>query len=192
MSRLSLIAATSASLVLATGLLTPTLAAGAEENVFVDSYGVTAQVNRTGGITVSGKMNCKAAADRWEEQNGRELPADSTVNVGYSWTARQPLGRRGGYLVASFGSSHLQGCYNTSDPEGTDYSWKSDVYGSATPIYLYSERGAFKQGLVYVEVKLEGGVDDEGNQYANVFAPDGWTESVEVFNVTGFEVRATR
>jgi hypothetical protein len=160
------------------------------ENAFADVYGITAQVNRTGGITVSGLVNCHQAVERYEADNG-PLPDGSTVNVGYEWVARQPLGRKGGYLVATFGSSHLTACYKTATPDA-DFAWDSSPYGMATPVFVYSDLGKFTRSTVHVDVTMYGGYDPDGEEFANADPGNGGDWFVlEVYNQTGVDVRPT-
>lgn len=180
-----------ATVVVAGALLTPAVAEEPPaENAFADVYGVTAQVNRTGGITVSGLVNCRQAVERYEADNG-PLPDGSTVNVAYDWVARQPLGRKGGYLVATFASSRLTACYKTATPDA-DFAWDSSPYGMATPIFVYSDLGKFTKSTVHVDVTVYGGYDPDGEQFANADPGSGGDWFVlEVYNQTGVDVRPT-
>lgn len=153
-----------------------------ETNVFAEVTGVVAKVNRTGGITVSGQVTCRAAVDKWEAENG-EVP-EGVLHVGYSWVARQPL-KKGAYAVAEFGSSHLTPCYDTTPtaPPGQVYPWDSTPYGMTTPLYMYAQSGKFTKGPVYVQVTFEGGeVIENGIGIGDV----------EVFYQGGFELVAQR
>lgn len=183
------IAAAVAACALPALVLAPTAASVATEpNVFAEVTGVVAKVNRTGGITVSGLVTCRAAVEKWESEHGEEAP-EGVLNVGYSWVARQPL-KRGAYAVAEFGSSHLTACYDTSSsaPAEQVYPWDSTPYGMTTPIYMYSQTGKFTKGPVYVQVTIEGG---------EVFPtpmpePPEPLPYIEVFFQGGFEVVAQR
>lgn len=158
-----------------------------EPNVFAEVTGVVAKVNRTGGITVSGEVTCRAAVEKWEAEVG-EVP-EGVLNVGYSWIARQPL-KKGLYAVAEFGSSHLTACYDTSSsaPAEQVYPWDSTPYGMTSPIYMYSQIGKFTKGPVYVEVTFEG-----GEVFTNPMPPPGEPlPFVEVFYQGGFELMAQR
>lgn len=180
------IAAAVAACALPALVLAPTATSVATEpNVFAEVTGVVAKVNRTGGITVSGLVTCRAAVEKWEAENGQEAP-EGVLNVGYSWVARQPL-KKGAYAVAEFDSSHLTACYDTSAsaPAEQVYPWDSTPYGMTTPLYLYSETGKFTKGPVYVQVTFEGG---------EVFTTpmQDPLPYIEVFYQGGFEVVAQR
>ena len=186
-----------ATILVGTALLTPAAAEDPPpDNVFADVYGITAQINRTGGITVSGLIDCHQAVERYEADNG-PLPPGSTVNVAYDWVARQPLGRKGGYLVAEFGSSHLTACHKTAtldpaSPAVVEFAWQSTPYGMVTPVFVYSDLGKFTKATVHVDVTMLGGYDMNGEEFANVQPGTGGDWLVlEVFNQTGVDVRPT-
>lgn len=160
-----------------------------EPNVFAEVTGVVAKVNRTGGITVSGEVTCRAAVELWKTQNEEEVLPEGILNVGYGWIARQPL-KKGAYAVAEFGSSHLTACYDTSlsTPAEQVYSWDSTPYGMTSPIYVYSQIGKFTKGPVYVEVTFDG-----GEVFTNPMPPPGEPLTfVEVYYQGGFELMAQR
>ena len=119
-------------------------------------------VNRYGGITVSGNLDCSAAvADIY---GGAELiPADTSVFVSKSWTATQYVGRNK-VVTASYDSGIASVCY-TNDP--TMY------YGDVTPPWpwstmyaypvgetqwVYSSTGKFATGPIHVELTVTGGL----------------------------------
>lgn len=168
--------------------LAPTTAATAEvaspTSAFAEVTGVVAKVNRTGGITVSGLINCRAAVEKWETEVG-PVP-DGVLHVSYSWTARQPV-KKGVYPVAEFGSSHLTPCYDSADPDKV-FPWDTTPMGMSTPLYVYSDYGKFTKGLVYVQVTFEGG-EVFTNPMPEPPEPLPW---VEVFYQGGFEVMAQR
>lgn len=161
--------------------LAPSAISVAQEtgNAFADVTGVVAKVNRTGGITVSGVISCRAAVEKWEADGGT-VP-DGILHVGYSWTARQPV-KKGAYPVATFESSHLTPCYDTANP-GEVFPWESTPYGMTTPLSMYPDYGKFTKGPVYVEVRFEGGEVIQNGQGIG---------HVEVFYQGGFELLAQR
>jgi hypothetical protein len=186
-----------AAILAGTAVITPAAAEQSPpENAFADVYGISAQVNRTGGIAVSGLIDCHQAVERYEADNG-PLPPGSVVNVAYDWVARQPLGRKGGYLVAGFGSSHLTACHKTAtvdpvSPAVVEFAWDSTPYGMVTPVFVYSDLGKFTKSIVHVDVTMYGGYAPNGEEFANTQPGDGgdWVV-VEVYNQTGVDVRPT-
>jgi hypothetical protein len=186
-----------AAILAGTAVITPAAAEESPpENAFADVYGISAQVNRTGGISVSGLIDCHQAVERYEADNG-PLPPGSVVNVAYDWVARQPLGRKGGYLVAGFGSSHLTACHKTAtldpvSPAVVEFAWDSTPYGMVTPVFVYSDLGKFTKSIVHVDVTMYGGYAPNGEEFANTQPGDGgdWVV-VEVYNQTGVDVRPT-
>ncbi len=122
-------------------------------------------VNKTGGITVSGTMDCAAAVNAydWTDLTGIATPpANLTIMVNVSWTAYQPVGRQT-MLQATFGSDHKEPCYNTN--ENLNYGpvcggdtnpscrWiTSNFTSTSTPFYVYSPQGKFAPGPIHVDV----------------------------------------
>jgi hypothetical protein len=146
-----------------TALLTATPAVG-QDNLSVTVKVVTAQVNRTGGITVSETMNCAAAV-----QAAGGVSADPNVR---SW--------------------------GIADPTADFLPWMSSYYNSlSTPTYVFPMTGRFGKGVVHIEVTVFGEPGTNGPD-PNVYPVDPATgningvavASVQVFGVTGFDVRA--
>jgi hypothetical protein len=137
-------------------------------------------VNRYGGITVSGTMDCTAevAAIYGGEEN---VPADTTVYVGKQWTATQYAGR-GKVITASYSSGIASICY-TNDPavmawpgySEAPYPW-STLYGF--PVgetqWVYSDNGKFGAGAIHVELTLEGSELQAGEDTHYFYDFSGW------------------
>lgn len=182
---------------LATTILATAPPAASEDNLSVTVKDVAAKVSRTGGITVSGTMNCGAAVDR-----AGGVPENANVMVGVTWTAWQSAGRKGMVTASWPGGAHADACYTTR--AGVDPSlflpWNTSYYNSTgTPYYVFPSNGKFVKGPVHIDVRVEGGYDPEtGEPQPNVYLVDpttgeivsGTDQSVEVFGVTGFDVRA--
>jgi len=117
-------------------------------------------VNRYGGITVSGNLDCSAAvADIY---GGVEnIPADTSVFVSKSWTATQYVGRNK-VVTATYDSGIASVCY-TNDPTmyygdvTAPWPWAT-LY--AFPVgetqWVYSGTGKFATGPIHVELTVTG------------------------------------
>lgn len=162
--------------------------------------GMTATVNkvlvsRLGGITVSGTMNCKAAVDAYYADLNETVPDNLTVLVTVQWTATQPVGRNKS-VTATWRAEHLNPCYNSNpDISGAELcpvapvpcSWITSFQNSSdTPYYVYPTNGKFAPGPIHVDLTTEG---------SNYIFIDGVLQdgvSIDVFSVTGFNLRAVR
>lgn len=137
-------------------------------------------VNRYGGITISGELDCSAevTAIYGGEEN---IPADTTVYVGKSWVATQYVGR-GKVVTARYDSGIASICY-TNDPavmswpgnSEAPYPW-STLY--AFPVgetqWVYSETGKFGAGAIHVELTLEGSELQVGEDTHFFYDFSGW------------------
>jgi hypothetical protein len=146
----------------ATAIL-PAGGASAEDFGYEHSIGATVDqvlVNRYGGITVSGTLDCTAVVA--EIFGGAEnIPADTTVLVGKSWTATQYVGRNK-VVTASYSSGIASVCY-TNDPvfmqeaEVAPWPWSTRYgYPVGETQWVYSSNGKFATGLIHVELTIEG------------------------------------
>ncbi|MFA6112192.1 MAG: hypothetical protein WDA75_25825 [Candidatus Latescibacterota bacterium] len=155
--------ATAAATLLAaiTAAIIPVGSASATD--YEHSFGSTVDqvlVNRYGGITISGTLDCTAAvADLYG--GAANIPADTTVLVSKSWTATQYVGRNK-VVTASYDSGIASVCY-TNDPvfmgDAAEAPWPwSTLY--AYPVgetqWVYSSTGKFGTGPIHVELTLEG------------------------------------
>jgi hypothetical protein len=173
-------------------------------------------VNKTGGITVSGTLDCAAAVNAYDWSGlGGSLgnpPANLTILVNVSWTAYQPVGRKT-MLQATFGSDHKDPCYNTyADPNygpvcggdtGSSCRWITSNYTStSTPVYVYSPQGKFAPGAIHVDVSSaepDGYVLIDGNQQCELGGAPSSCEieganpmTLNIFQRSGYDLKATR
>lgn len=140
-------------------------------------------VNKTGGITASGTVDCTAEVTAYFAPN--PIPADTMVLVNESWTASQRIGRKT-MLQATYGSNYANQCFdNTASSSGAPYPWMTSQFNSTdTPFYVYSPDGAFKKGAIHVDLTSEGGYLIVNGQFVG--------QITDVFAVTGFDLKATR
>lgn len=117
----------------------------------------TVLVNRYGGITVSGTLDCSAEV---AEIYGGNIPADTSVFVSKSWVATQYVGR-GKVVTARYDSGIASVCF-TNDPGmyygDTTAPWPwSTLY--AFPVgdtqWVYSRNGKFGAGAIHVELTID-------------------------------------
>ena len=148
-------------------------------------------VNRTGGVTAMGMVDCSAAvADFW--RGIENVPDGTVVLVNVSWTAYQAAGRR--TLRADLVDTQASPCWaNTTqdvDPGRCKASasgilspcrWDSGNWGSDG--YQYGN-GTFKPGTVHLHTVLEGGY------YAT--DADGNLVSIGLYLESGFDMKAVR
>jgi hypothetical protein len=182
--------ATTAALALASVGLTAAPAVSEGEDVWATVTDVVATVSRTGGITVTGKINCAAAVALWAQSNPSGLPPQSQVMVNIDWTAYQATSRKR-MVTASFGDDIMSPCYDSDNP--TAYmAWTTNHAGSSKDFYVFSDTGKFVKGPVHVDVIVNGGFDpNDGSPSPNVISGGGFSEiAVEVFSHTGFDVKA--
>jgi hypothetical protein len=185
-SRIRGLVATTATLVAALATtLVPVGSASAEnyEHSFTSTVD-TVLVNRYGGITVSGTLDCSAeVADIY---GGVEnIPADTSVYVGKNWVATQYVGR-GKVVTASYNSGIASVCF-TNDPDmyygDTTAPWPwSTLYGF--PVgetqWVYSSTGKFAAGAIHVELSVD-----------SVELTVG-TDTHYFYDFSGWDLRATR
>jgi hypothetical protein len=135
-------------------------------------------VNKAGGITVSGRLDCSArVADIYG--GVANIPAGTTVFVGKQWTATQYVGR-GKAITASYSSGIASVCF-TNDPAMYNgdvtppWSW-STLY--AFPVgqtqWVYSPQGKFGAGAIHVELTIEGVPLTVGEDTHYFYGFSGW------------------
>ena len=135
-------------------------------------------VNKLGGVSVVGTVDCSDLAQQVREQgfsyvdeNDQWQPLGpvgegALLNISSSsdnYTVSQPAGRRG-MIMVTHGSSRMSPCYLQYDDPGDGYTspcevtgapctWVTDHYGyvEPTPLFDYSPNGKFKPGTVAVE-----------------------------------------
>ena len=111
------------------------------------------QVNRMGGITITGLVDCTQAVTEWGQE-------EYFAGVNINWTARQPIGRRG-VVTARYESAILSACNDPEDvfPETPPYPWGTHppVTSPATWWVYPDVGGKFVAGNIHVEVRATGG-----------------------------------
>ena len=120
-------------------------------------------MNKTGGITVMGTVDCTAAvAEHWGGL--QNVPPDTIVLVNMSWTAWQAVGRK--VISATLDDSQASPCWaNTAEwlepgrcvqATGDTWGpcrWDSSNWGSSG--YVYGT-GKFTTGRVHVQARMTG------------------------------------
>lgn len=135
------------------------------------------QVNRYGGITVSGQLDCSAqVADIYG--GAESIPANTSVFVSKSWVATQYVGK-GKVVTASYDSGIASVCF-TNDP-GMYYGdvtapwpWQTlYAYPVGETQWVYSPTGKFGSGMIHVELTVTGGltVGEDDHLFASF---SGW------------------
>lgn len=143
-------------------------------------------VNRYGGITISGTLDCTAAvADAYG--GAENIQADTTVFVSKSWVATQYVGR-GKVVTASYDSGIASVCY-TNDPaimswpgySEAPWPWSTQYgYPVGGTQWVYSSTGKFGAGSVHVELTIESDPLTIG------------ADTHYFYDVSGWNVRATK
>ena len=110
-------------------------------------------VNRTGGITMSGTLDC---ADVVTEAYGSAVPANTTVFASVDWSAYQYVGKNK-VVYAEYASGMASICY-TNDASMATYAnvWRTTYpfpMGGTTQ-WVYSRDGKFTQGPVHIELRI--------------------------------------
>lgn len=150
-------------------------------------------VNKTGGVTAMGKVDCSARVlQKW----GTYEDAPDIVLTNVDWTVNQAQGRK--MITVTFGDGMGSPCWAKQgaadvdpgrcvlDADGTLHpcTWDSYNYGSDGWIY---GNGAVKPGAVHLSATMDGGYwfDDSDPQHP-VLRNEGW------FEMDGWDLRATR
>jgi hypothetical protein len=174
-----------------TTALVPMGGASAEDFGYEHSIGATVDqvlVNRYGGITVSGTLDCTdAVAEIFGSMES--IPADTTVLVSKSWTATQYVGRNK-VVTASYSSGIASVCY-TNDPafmqeaEVAPWPWSTRY---AFPVgetqWVYSSNGKFATGPIHIELTIEG--------VPLVITNGENTDTHYFYDFSGWDLRTTR
>lgn len=130
-------------------------------------------VNSSGGITVTGKIDCTQAVEEWGQDGYM-----AAVNV--DWTARQPIGRKG-VVTAHYVSSIMEPCF---DPEVVGpYTWATHPPITSTDIWwVYPDTGGkFVGGKIHIEAQATGGS----------FSPEEGADQYLLTGVTQWDGQAT-
>ena len=109
------------------------------------------RVNRLGGITIEGKIDCTQAIAKWGQS-----AFEAGVNV--SWKARQPVGRKGA-VTAHYDSVIATLCYDPLDTTpATPYPWATHPPITSPAIWwVYPDTGGkFTAGKIHVDVQVTG------------------------------------
>lgn len=110
-------------------------------------------VNRLGGITVEGRIDCTAAIQAWGQDG-------SLAGVNIDWTARQPLGRRGA-VTARYQSAIATICHDphNENPLLPPYPWYTHPPITDPSIWwVYPDAGGkFAAGPIHLDVRATGG-----------------------------------
>lgn len=107
------------------------------------------RVNKSGGITVEGKINCSQAVMEWGQQN-------AMAAVHNDWTARQPVGRKG-VVTAHYSAAIMQSCH---EPGKTGpYTWATHPPITSSAIWwVYPDSGGkFVAGKIHIDAQATGG-----------------------------------
>jgi hypothetical protein len=156
-----------ATCVAGAGLLVAGFAApaGAAPTWPIKATVTTVLVNKTGGVTAAGKMDCAQAVQSFDWGPGG-IPANLSVVAHVEWSAFQPVGRKT-MLQASYSQQGFQwSCYNTN----ADGQHGPVCGGSAAPCpwlssrdpstnaawFVYAPNGKFAPGPVHVELSVTG------------------------------------
>ena len=148
------------------------------------------QVNKAGGITVSGSLDCtdQVAAIYGGAAN---IPADTMVLVNMNWDALQYVGKTK-TVSASYDSGIASICYTNMDasmfPDWVDldppYSWDTRyAYPVGTTQWVYSRDGKFVAGPIHIELNAYGSL--------SVFEDSQWVDYY-LYDFSGWNLRATK
>lgn len=140
----------------------------------------TVLVNRYGGITVSGTLDCtEAVADVYG--GAENIPADTTVFVSKSWVATQYVGR-GKVVTARWDSGIASVCY-TNDPfvlswpgyGEAPWPWSTQyAFPVGDPQWVYSSTGKFGAGAIHVELTIQSDPLTVGEDTHTFYDFSGW------------------
>lgn len=163
----------------ATAVVMPAGSASAQdyEHSFVSTVDRVV-VNRYGGITVSGTLDCSAEVEAI--YGGPELiPANTSVFVSKNWTATQYVGRNK-VVTASYSSGIASVCY-TNDPGMMNgdvtapWSWSTQYgYPVGEVQWVYSATGKFGTGPIHVELAVDGSPLTNGEDTHYFYDFSGW------------------
>lgn len=110
-------------------------------------------VNRMGGITVEGRIDCTAAAQAWGQDG-------SLAGVNVDWSARQPVGRKSA-VTAHYESSIATICHDpaNTNPLVPPYPWYTHPPITDPSIWwVYPANGGkFVAGQIHLDVRATGG-----------------------------------
>ncbi|MGI9117377.1 MAG: hypothetical protein ACR2JV_07055 [Gaiellales bacterium] len=112
-----------------------------------------ARVNRSGGITIDGRVDCTQAVLMWGQ-------GGSAASVHVAWTARQPVGRKSA-VIGRYDAVVASMCHDPAggDPLTPPYPWiTSPPITQAVTWWVFpSPGGKFAAGPIHVDVQVTGG-----------------------------------
>ena len=191
---LAALAAVSAALAVTVAPSSSAAAADTEQAIYATVDLV--QVNRMGGITVSGSLDCsdQVAAIYGGAAN---IPADTMVVVNMNWDAIQYVGKNK-TVFAEYDSGIASICYTNMDPSmfpdwldlDPPYSWQTRyAYPVGTVQWVYSRDAKFAAAPIHIELTVNGSlvVSEESD-------PPGDPQDVEYFltDFSGWDLRANK
>lgn len=154
------------------------------------------QVNKAGGITVSGSLDC---TDQVAAIYGgaEKIPDGTLVMVNMNWDALQYVGKNR-TVFAEYDSGIASICYTNLDPSlfpdwvdlDAPYSWDTRyAYPVGTVQWVYSRDGKFAAGPIHIELNVYGSltVVEESD-------PPGDPQAVDyyLYDFSGWDLRATK
>ena len=162
------------------------------------------RVNRQGGITVNGTLDCTAEvadAYTWDPAvpDAANIPANTMVLVGVHWEAYQFLGRNK-VIRARYDPGIANPCFNNNPAVGpvtAPWSWRTSyAFPVGTEQWVYSGDGKFAPGPIHIELVVEGvpfdvvtvvESDDETNHYV-----DTYTDTYGFYSFSGWDMKAVK
>lgn len=154
------------------------------------------QVNRAGGITVSGSLDCTDQVAAIYGGTGN-IPDDTLVMVNMNWDALQYVGKNK-TVFAEYDSGIASICYTNMDPSlfpdwvdlDAPYSWDTRyAYPVGTVQWVYSRDGKFAAGPIHIELTANGSL----SVYEESDPPgDGQWVDYYLYDFSGWNLRATK
>lgn len=170
-------------------------ATAADTEQAIDATVDLVQVNKMGGITVSGSVNCtdQVTAIYGGTDN---IPVNTMVLVNMDWDALQYLGKTK-TVFAEYDSAIATICYTNMDPSlfpdwvdlVAPYSWDTRYgYPVGTVQWVYSQDGKFAAGPIHIELTAQGGLT------VQEFDSNGNPQDVDyyLYDFSGWNLRATK
>jgi hypothetical protein len=166
---------------------TPAAAYGMHERTFPVTL-TQVLVNRGGGITISGTLDCSAVVAEAYASAGLSIPEHTAIFVGVRWTATQYVGRAKA-VTATYDPGIAHPCFNNDPaldvPVVGPWTWSTkNPYPQGGEQWVYSTNGKFASGPIHVEVAV-------------IEAEDGYTfevagETYSLYHWSTWDVRAVK
>lgn len=155
------------------------------------------KVNKVGGITVSGSLDCTEQVAALYGGDVESIPEDTMVVVNMDWTALQYVGKNR-TVFAEYDSGIASICYTNMDPSlfpdwvdlEAPYSWDTRyAYPVGTVQWVYSRDGKFAAGPIHIELYSYGSLSvyEESDPPGN----GGWVDYY-LYDFSGWNLRATK